>query len=135
MSDRPTVEQGGRVIHIPMTLKKQGGRKEIIVPEGLPQSQPRSPAQEPLVVALARAFHWQDLIDGGRYSSITELARALDVDRSYVGRITRLTLLAPDIVEAILRGVEPSGLSLQRLTKQLPVEWPRQRAALGFPSR
>lgn len=88
MSDGPTVEQGGRVIHIPMTLKKQGGRKEIIVPEGLPQSRPRSPAQEPLVVALARTFHWQDLIDGGRYASITELARALDVDRSYVGRIT-----------------------------------------------
>jgi len=46
-----------------------------------------------------------------------------------------IALLAPDIVEAILRGVEPSGLSPGRLTKQLPVEWPRQRAALGFPSR
>ena len=84
------------------------------------------------LVALARAFHWQDMIDGDRYSSITEIAHALDVDRSYVGRITRLTLLTPDIVEAILRGVEPSGLSLGRLTRQIPVEWQEQRRKPGF---
>lgn len=134
MRGRPTVERGGRVIHIPMTLKKRGGRKEIIVPEGLPRSRPRSLAQEPLVVALARAFHWRDLIDGGQYSSIIELARALGVDRSYVGRIIRLTLLAPDIVEAILRGNEPSCMSLGRLTRQIPMEWQEQREKLGVGS-
>ena len=77
------------------------------MPESLPQSRSKSPAQEPLVVALARTF----LIDSDRHSSLTDLARALDVDSSSVGRITRLTL-ATDIVEAILRGVEPSGFSL-----------------------
>lgn len=133
-SEGLTVEDGGRAIHIPMNLKKQGGRKEIIIPEGLPQSQPKSPAQEPLVVALARGFHWENLVDSGQYSSITELAAALDVDRSYVGRMTRLTLLAPDIIEAILRGIEPSGLSLAQLTRALPMEWPAQRAKLGFRS-
>ena len=121
------------VIRIPMDLKRRCGRKEIIVPEGLPGTErPKSPSQEPLVTALARAFHWQELIDSGRYGSITELAEALGVDRSYVGRVIRLTLLAPDIVEAIVRGDEPSGLSLERLVKKMPMLWEEQRARFEF---
>ena len=108
-------------ITIPMDLKRRGGRKEIIVPDRLPAALPAEPStQEPLVTALARAFHWQELIDTGRYASVTELAKALDVDRSYVGRIMRLALLAPDIVEAIMRGEEPVNLSMETLTKRLP---------------
>ena len=87
----PTLEHDGDhvVIRIPMDLKRRGGRKEIIVPEGLPGTEQRkSPTQEPLVTALARAFHWQELIDSGKYASVTELAEALGVDRSYVGRVT-----------------------------------------------
>jgi len=119
-----------------MVFKRRGGRKEIIVHEGLPAaSKSRSPSQDPLVVALARAHGWQELIDGGRYSSITDLAEALKVDRSYVGRIMRLALLARDVVDAILRGAEPSELSLARLTGRLPLLWGEQRERLGFPER
>lgn len=113
-----------------------GGRKEIIVPDGLPGSRrSTSPTQEPLVTALARASHWQELIDSGKYSSITDLAEALRVDRSYVGRILRLALLAPDTVEAIVDGREPSGLSLERLVKEMPMSWKEQRERFGFPVR
>ena len=138
MSERPSVERDGDrlVIRIPMKFKKRGGRREIIVPEGLSGSRlSKSPTQEPLVTALARAFHWQELIDSGRYASVTELAEALDVDRSYVGRIMRLALLAPDIVDAIVRGDEPSGLSLERLTQKLPVVWEEQRRQLELFAR
>jgi hypothetical protein len=129
-----TVERDGTavVVRIPMALKKRGGRKEIIVPDGLPGSPTTSMAQAPLVTALARAFRWQELIENGSYSSITELADALGVDRSYVRRILQLTCLAPDIVEAIVRGEEPSGLSLEKLTKGMPMAWEEQRAVLGF---
>ncbi len=120
------------VIRIPMQLKKRGGRKEIIVPDGLPGARPsKSRTQEPLIAALARAFHWQDLVDSGKYSSISDLAGALGLDRSYVSRIMRLTLLAPDIVEAIVEGREPSGLSLERLVKGVPVVWAEQREILA----
>jgi hypothetical protein len=134
MSEGPTVERDGQVIRIPMTFKRRGGRKEIIVPEGLPAGpRPKSATQEPLVVALGRAHHWQELIDSGRYGTITDLAAALQVDRAYVSRMLRLTLLAPDIIEAILRGAEPSGLSLGRLTGRLPLLWTEQREKFGFP--
>ena len=137
MSNGPAVDRDGDtlVIRVPMQLKKRGGRKEIIVPEGLPGTPPsRSPTQEPLITALARAFHWQELIDSGRYTSVTELAEALGVDRSYVSRIMRLALLAPDIVEAIVEGREPSELSLERLVMGMPVLWGEQREVLGFPA-
>ena len=138
MNDGLTVERNGEdlVIRIPMKFKRRGGRREIIVPDGLPAAKSSKTAtQEPLVVALARAHRWQELIDEGRYPSITALAEALDVDRSYVSRMLRLTFLAPDIIEAILRGDEPSGLSLAKLTGRLPLLWSEQRKKFGFPER
>ena len=75
------------------------------------------------------------MIDTGKHRSITELAKALNVDRSYLGRILRLTLLAPNIVEAVACGNEPSGLSLERLVKRMPVMWEEQRRAFGFAGR
>ena len=122
------------VISIPMQLKRRGGRKEVLVPPGLEGTRPtRSPGQQPLLTALARAFHWQQLLDEGRYVSVTELAEALALDRSYVGRLLRLTLLAPDIITAIVEGRERNGLSLQELTQRVPVRWDEQRETFGVP--
>jgi hypothetical protein len=59
-------------------------------------------ADPSLVKALARAHRWKRLLENGTYASISELAAAEKIDRGYVGTILRLTLLAPDIVEAIL---------------------------------
>lgn len=135
MTDKPTLVADGDniLIRIPMRFKKRGGRKEIIVPEGLDSAFPAmGPAQQPVVTALARAHRWQEMLDGGEVASFTELAKKLDVDRSYVSRVPQLTLLAPDIVEAILAGHEPSGLSLAKLTQTLPVLWGEQREFLGF---
>src|SRR6185436_19683270 len=116
-----TVERQGDavVVRIPIALKQRGGRKEVIVPGGL-HDLPVAKAQEPLVVALARALAWQDLIETGRYGSIANLAKALGLDRCYVRRILNLAALAPNIVEAIVAGKEPSGLSLERIVKAMP---------------
>jgi hypothetical protein len=137
--DQMTVRRDGDriTVHIPMTMKKRGGRKEVILPEGFaPQGSPaRKPAtQEPLVIALARAHRWRSLLESGHYRSIEALAHAVKLDSSYVGRILRLTLLAPDIIMAILDGREPSGLSLGKLIKTWPSDWVEQRVVLGFPA-
>ena len=130
MKEKPKirVDDDGVVVHIPMKFKKRGGRKEIIMPEGNRTFDGgNSKTQKPLVVALARAFQWQELLETGKYASIASLAKRLKVDRAYVSRILNLTLLAPDIVEAIMNGEEPSGLSLAKLTKPFPVLWEEQR--------
>jgi len=128
-----TVETEGTsvVVRITMQIKRRMGRKEVIVPQGLDEA-PQAGAQEPLVVALARAFHWQDLLDAGRYSSISELAVELRVDRCYVRRILNLATLAPDLITALVEGREPSGLSLERLVKGVPLPWHEQMEIFGF---
>ncbi len=74
------------------------------------------------------------LIDSGKFASISELAIAIGMDFSYAARIYRLTYLAPDIIEAILNGREPDGLSMRVLCKPVPMNWDQQRELLGFHS-
>ena len=62
---------------------------------------------------------------------LTELAAGEKLDRGYLGKILMLTLLAPDIVEAILDGRQPAELGVHMLREGFPVEWGEQRAALA----
>lgn len=86
-----------------------------------------APIYKPPAIAIARAHRWKALLAQGRFKTIAELAEAVGIYRGYVRRLLSLTLLAPDITEAILAGNEPSGLSLVRLTKGMPVRWNEQR--------
>jgi hypothetical protein len=95
---------------------------------------PAEQARNALVIAIVRGHIWRNLLESGKANSIAEIPRANKVDGSYVSRILNLMLLAPDIVEAILDGKEPSDCSLAKLTKPFPVLWDEQRRELGFPS-
>ena len=115
-----------------MTFKVRSGRKEIVLPPDVVTAAEVRP-RRPLVVALTRTYKWQQMIDTGDVASLAELAERHDVDRSYVSRIINLAGLAPDIVQAILAGNEPNGLSLRKLmTEGIPVRWDQQREVLGF---
>jgi hypothetical protein len=114
---------------IPLTFRKRGGRKLVIAPAGAEAwAPPRPHVDNTIVKALARAHRWKRLLESGDYASITELAAAEKINQSYVCRILRLTLLAPDIVEVILDGRQPAALQLDALLTPFPVEWERQRA-------
>jgi hypothetical protein len=80
-----------------------------------------------LVKAIARAHRWQRLLESGECGSITELAAAEKIDRSYLRRVLRLTLLAPEMVEAIMDGRQPEKVTLLALMKGVPGEWEKQR--------
>jgi hypothetical protein len=84
-----------------------------------------------MVKALARAFRWKRMLESGQVVSISEIATKEKIDRGYVGSILRLTLLAPDIVEDILDGRQPSTLGLPCLLKPFPLEWDLQRKAFA----
>ena len=122
-------------VRVPMTFRKRGGRKKVIAPNGHPSwAPPRARIDNTMVKALARAFRWRRMFETGRYTTIDELARAEKINASYVSRILRLTLLAPDIVEAILDGRQAPVTSLPTLTEPFPVGWDQQRHALfGVP--
>ena len=115
-------------VRIPMTFMRRGGRKTIVAPDGGDAWEPARPRpDEALIRALARAHRWKRLLDGGKYRSAGELAEAEGVTRSFVTRLLRLTLLAPDIVEAILDGRQSKGRQLEDLTQALPSAWDEQQ--------
>ena len=114
-------------VRVPMTFRKRGGRKQVIAPDGhLSWAPPRARIDSTMIKALARAFRWRRMLETGRYTTIDELARAEKINASYVSRILRLTLLAPEIVEAILDGRQPEGTTLPGLMKGFPAEWQHQ---------
>jgi hypothetical protein len=118
------------VVRIPMRFQRRGGRKRIVTPDGsaiVPNSKPKPDGTA--VKALARAWRWQRMLAEGHYASVAELADAERINRSYVSRILRLTLLAPDIVERILDG--RPGVGCPQLQQPFPVEWARQREELS----
>ena len=116
-------------VRVPLAIRRRPRRKTIVTPV-----RDRGGAAVPtrtdptLVKALARAFRYQRLLDEGRYSSISEMAAAERIDRGYLGRVLQLTLLAPDIVDAILDGREAWELTLPMLMEPFPTEWREQKA-------
>jgi hypothetical protein len=124
---------GTMVVSIPVSFAQRGGRKQIVVPAGAQDWHPRSASpSNAMVAALTKAHHWRSLLEDGEYASAAELAKDSKVNESYLCRVLRATLLAPDIVEAILDGRQPPNLELQDLLRPFPLEWKMQRKLWGF---
>ena len=114
-------------LQVPYRVVKRGGRKEMQLPEGAVQ--PRR-ADSTLVKALARAFRWKRMLDSGEFASISELAEREGIGFTYMARLMRLSLLAPEIVAAIVDGHQPESVTLANLMDPLPLDWKEQRMRL-----
>jgi hypothetical protein len=124
-------ERASITVRVPLAIRRRSGRKTVVSPDCGPTGRPNRVHADPaLMKALARAHRWQRMLDEGRYASISELATAERIDRGYLGRILQLTLLAPDIVEAILDGRQTLALGLAGLMQAFPAKWLDQRRAL-----
>jgi hypothetical protein len=88
-------------LHVPFRVVKRGGRKEM---QTAGRRHATARTDNTLVKALARAFRWKRMLESGEFATIAELAEREGIAPSYMTRVLRLTLLAPDIVEAILDG-------------------------------
>ena len=122
------------VVHVPFTIRKYGGHKQIITPDGTPVASEKSRVDNVLVKALARAFRWKKMLESGQFATITELAKHEKLAFSYMTRVLRLSLLAPDIIEMILDGRQPPEMTLAKLMEPFPVEWEGQRETLKSPT-
>lgn len=91
------------VIHLPLAIRRRGGRKIVVAPDGTHVS--AAPAPYPnnsLVKAIARGYRWQRLLEDGTYATLKDLAAAEKISPSYISRLLQLTLLSPDLVEQAL---------------------------------
>ena len=119
-------------VHIPLTVRRRGGRKVVIAPDGTEAPViAAARIDSTLVKALARAFRWRRMLESGVVSTVDEIAVREKINKSYVSRVLRLTLLAPDIVEAILDGRQAPEVTLRVLMGPFPVGWGEQRATVA----
>lgn len=110
-------------IHVPFHIVKRGGRKEMQLPEGAPtQRRPDSA----LVKALARAFRWKRMLESGEFASISELAEKEGIAFTYMARLMRLSLLSPEIIDAVMDGRQPAHITLANLMDPFPADWKEQ---------
>jgi hypothetical protein len=132
-TSKTNLSKDGRTVtvHIPVTFRQRGGRKQILSPSGSTPWSSAPRVDTALLKAIVRAHRWREMLESGEYSSAAELAKAEKVNDSYLSRVLRLTLLAPEIVEAIVAGHQPSTLQVDDLLKPLPLDWQRQRSMLG----
>lgn len=114
-------------VRVPLTSRRRGGRKHVVTPEGATWATAKARMDSTMVKAIARGFRWRKLLETRAYGTIEEIATAESINPSYVSRVLRLTLLAPDIVEMVLDGRQPESLSLMYAMKPFPTGWPEQR--------
>ena len=121
-------------IHIPMQLRRRGGRKVIVTPDGVvprPGTE-RSMPEDPLVQALVKARRWQKMLESGEAATIKDLAEKEGVEKSYLARTLRLNILSPAIVERVMTGDYPDTISLASLRGKIPLDWEEQARAFGM---
>jgi hypothetical protein len=119
-------------VRVPISIRKRGGRKIVLAPDGA-MSEPRKfrrQVDDSVVKALARACRWREMLEDGKCATIKEIAAVENINESYVARILRLTLLAPDIVEALIEGRQSPEVTLPTLMKRFSPSWTDQRATL-----
>jgi hypothetical protein len=113
-------------VRVPLSIRKRGGTKLVLVPGGTAAVPDRPRVDNAMVKALARAFRWRKMLETGAYGTIEELAAAEKINSSYISRVLRLTLLAPEIVETILDGRQPVELTLAVLMQPFSICWIEQ---------
>jgi phosphohistidine phosphatase SixA len=126
------MSKGELSVFMPMRLKKRGGRKMVLVPEGKAQlAAQNSSIDTTLVKALVRAHLWQRQLKSGKYQTMQDLCDANKVTAKYVQLILRLNFLAPKLKEAILLGHQPRHRKLADLMQNIPSLWHEQGELLG----
>ena len=118
-------------VRVPFTIRKRGDRKLAIAADGSTLAPPWPRIDDTIVKALARAHRWNRLLESGRYGSAADLAAAEKINPSYVRRILRLTLLAPDIVEAIVEGRQADSATADVLLKPFSTVWSEQQTVFN----
>jgi hypothetical protein len=119
---------------IPLKIRRRGASKVVVRPDGQVEAAGKVTTQhdQPLLVALTRAFYWQQLLDDGVVASGSEIAQREGLHHSTVNELLRLTLLEPAIIQAILAGKQPRCMSLLWFQRNpLPTDWRQQRAVVA----
>jgi hypothetical protein len=131
---KPNLTSDGRTVtvRVPISIRRRGGRKLVLAPDGanITDAPITRHVDSAMVKAIARAFRWREMLENGTHATIAEIAAGEKINESYVSRVLRLTLLAPDIVEVILNRRQPAEMTLAALMQPFAVGWDAQKSGL-----
>ena len=134
-TSRQFMTDNQRVTMIPLKVRRKQNRKLLTPPSGTMANVMSGGLDIPMIKTLGKAFYWQRLLEDGRYATASDLARALNLKPGWVSEVIRMANLAPEIVEAILEGVQPRHLNLHTIrgrNETVPREWEEQKRLLAF---
>jgi len=126
---KASVDEFGIDRHSPLRFRQRGGRKVVLPANGsaIKKQTDETAINTPLINSVAQAFYWAKLIDMGVAASGSDIAQREGLEASTVNERLRLSLLSPKIVESILNGAQPNGLTMQWLTRNtFPADWSKQ---------
>ena len=124
------------ITEIPMRFRRHGGKTVVIHPDGQRVvEQPLARTDQTLIKVIARAFRWERLLRNGTYGTVDEIAKAEKISPSYVSRVIRITLLAPEIVNAVLDARHPPTFTMREVLNPFPLHWDEQLKKFGFAGR
>ena len=126
------MKEGELSVWMPLKLKKRGGRKMVLAPEGVQPPADDSGVDRTLVKALVKAHLWQRQLKSGKYSGMRELCEHLSITTRYAQLILRLNFLAPKLKEAIIQGTQPRHLKLADVMGHVPLLWHEQEEMFGL---
>lgn len=124
------VDEFGIDRHSPLKFRQRGGRRVVLPAAGssLEEQPKEATINSPLINAIAQAFYWAKLIDMGVAASGSDIAEREGLEASTVNERLRLSLLSPEIIENVLNGTQPKGLTMQWLNRNsFPAEWEEQK--------
>ena len=122
---------GNIKVTIPIHLKYDGCKTVIHQPE-VEQAELDPETMSPLQKAVIQGFQYRDMLESSKVATVSELAQKVKQERAFLFRALSLVNLAPDIIEAVLNGKEPSSLTLSKLRKGFPEDWTEQRKLFGM---
>ena len=126
---------GRSVTFVPLSIKRRHSSKLIVPPAGSVVEKASSSLDLPLIRTLGKGFYWQKMIDMGEAANASELACRFKLEQGWVSEVLRMTLLAPDIIRAILEGRQPRQINLHAVRgrqAEVPLEWDAQRKLFEF---
>ena len=123
---------GDIVVTIPMYFRCVAGKKQMVLKDELKALDGDALAENVIVAAFARARAWMKMLDSGEFSTVKDLAKAVGVDRPYVVRILRFATLSPRILQSVLHGSSPDGLTVEKLAAIQSDDWDEQEREAGF---
>jgi hypothetical protein len=115
-------------VFIPLTIRKRNGRPKIMPPADMA---PETGGVDPHILkAIAKAWSWRRKLEGGAFSTMSDIAEAENVTPAYVGCMLKLAYLAPPVLEKLLIARVSPIVSVKELAEVTELTWAEQAAAV-----